>query len=284
MKLCKLFAALGLAASLGVASMAQAADKPEIKIGYVNGWADSVASTETAAAIIHDKLGYPVKLVAVSAGIMWSGVARGNLDAMVSAWLPVTHKHYYAKFKKDVVKLGIVEKDAKIGLVVPDYVKAKTISDLKKYKSNYGGVITGIDAGAGVMDKTKNAIKEYDLGFSLAASSGAGMAIALDRAIRDKKAIVVTGWQPHWMFGAYKLRFLKDPKKVFGEAENVWAVVNPKLEKKAPDVVAFLKKFQWKQGQIAKVMVDIKHGMKPADAANKWISANGDEVNGWLGK
>src|SRR3546814_7259590 len=77
--------------------MAQDADKPEIKIGYVNGWADSVASSETAAAIIREKLHYPVKLVAVSAGIMWSGVARGDLDASLSAWLPVTHKQYYKK-------------------------------------------------------------------------------------------------------------------------------------------------------------------------------------------
>jgi len=284
MKLCSLFAALGLATTLGVASVAQAAAKPEIKIGYVSGWADSVATTETAAAIIREKLGYPVKLVAVSAGIMWSGVARGDLDTSLSAWLPVTHAQYYKKFKKDVVLEGVVEKDAKIGLVVPDYVKAKTVADLKKYKANYGGVITGIDAGAGVMDKASKAIKAYDLGFTLAASSGAGMAVALDRAIRAKKAIVVTGWQPHWMFGRYKLRFLSDPKKVFGEAENVYAMINPGLQKKAPDVVAFLKKFQWKPGQIAKVMVAIKDGTKPSDAAKKWVSENGAEVNGWLGK
>src|SRR3546814_6258812 len=98
---------------------------------------------------------------------MWSGVARGDLDASLSAWLPVTHKQYYKKFKNDVVLEGIVEKDAKIGLVVPQYVKAKSISDLKKYKSNYDGVITGIDAGAGVMDKANKAIKAYDLGFTL---------------------------------------------------------------------------------------------------------------------
>src|SRR3546814_3022369 len=80
MKLCSLFATLGLAASLGVASMAQAADKPEIKICYVNVWADSVASSETAAAIIREKLHYPVKLVAVSAGPLWSGGALGALS------------------------------------------------------------------------------------------------------------------------------------------------------------------------------------------------------------
>src|SRR3546814_8450310 len=71
MKLCSLFATLGLAHSLGVASMAQAAAKPEIKIEYVTGWADRVAQPETAAAIIREKLTYPETLVAVSAGTLY---------------------------------------------------------------------------------------------------------------------------------------------------------------------------------------------------------------------
>ncbi len=64
--------------------------KPTLKIGYVEGWDDSVATTNVAARIIEKKLGYPVQLVPVAAGVMWQGVARGDLDATLSAWLPVT--------------------------------------------------------------------------------------------------------------------------------------------------------------------------------------------------
>ncbi len=32
-------------------------------------------------------------------------------------------------------------------------------------------------------------------------------------------------------------------------------IINPELEKKAPTVVAFLKKFQWKPGEIDSVML-----------------------------
>ena len=55
--------------------------KPTIKIGYVEGWDDSVATSNVAAQIIEKKLGYPVQLVPVAAGVMWQGVARGDLDA-----------------------------------------------------------------------------------------------------------------------------------------------------------------------------------------------------------
>ena len=71
--------ALGMAASM-------AAEKPELKIGYVNGWDDSVAATHVAGEILQSKLGYTVKLQPVEPAIMWQGVARGDLDATLSAW------------------------------------------------------------------------------------------------------------------------------------------------------------------------------------------------------
>ncbi len=75
---------------------------------------------------------------------------------------------------------------------------------------------------------------------------------------------------------------LDDPKKVFGEAEHVDNIVNPGLEAKAKPVTLFLKKFQWKPGEIDSVMLAIQGGTKPDAAADAWISANGDRVNAWL--
>src|SRR3546814_2993496 len=70
-------------------------------------------------------------LQAVATGIMWQGVATGKLDAMLSAWLPVTHGDYWTKNKDQVVDYGPNFKDAKIGLIVPEYVKAQSVADLK---------------------------------------------------------------------------------------------------------------------------------------------------------
>ncbi|MDP1205791.1 glycine betaine ABC transporter substrate-binding protein, partial [Klebsiella pneumoniae] len=86
------------------------------------------------------------------------GVATGKLDAMLSAWLPVTHGEYWAKNKDKVVDYGPNFKDAKIGLIVPEYVKAKSIEDLKT-DTTFKNKIVGIDAGSGVMLKTDEAIK-----------------------------------------------------------------------------------------------------------------------------
>lgn len=274
---------LGAAAlALGMGS-ALAADKPTLKIGYVNGWDDSVAATHVAGEILHSKLGYPVELKAVEPAIMWQGVARGDLDATLSAWLPATHGEYFAKLKDKVVVLGANYQGAKIGLIVPDYVEAKTIADLEKYAKDFDGKITGIDAGAGVMRRTEDAIEKYQLSsIRLMASSGPAMATALTRAEKEQKPIVVTGWIPHWMFAKWKLRFLEDPQKVYGDDEHVDTVVNPGLQSKASDATAFLKNFSWSGEEVGAVMLAIREGAEPEQAAKDWVAKNPERVAGWL--
>ncbi|MEK6291863.1 MAG: glycine betaine ABC transporter substrate-binding protein [Paraburkholderia tropica] len=271
-----------LSAMVGLSAPAWADGKPTLKIGYVEGWDDSVATSNVAARIIEKRFGYQVQLVPVAGVLLCLGVARGDLDATLSAWLPVTQGAYWAQFKDKVVDLGTNFPGAKIGLVVPDYVGAKSIDDLNAQKSAFGGRIVGIDAGAGVMTKTDQAVKQYDLSYTVMPSSGSAMTAELARSLNAKKPVIVTGWTPHWMFAKYKLRFLDDPKNVYGAAEHVDNVANPELETKAPQVVSFLKKFQWKPGEIDSVMLAIQNGEKPDAAADTWIAAHGDRVNTWV--
>ncbi|MHA6576861.1 glycine betaine ABC transporter substrate-binding protein [Pseudomonas yamanorum] len=277
---------LGAAATLVVAmsSTLASADSKTLSIGYVDGWSDSVATTHVAAEVIKQKLGYDVKLQAVATGIMWQGVATGKLDAMLSAWLPVTHGEYWTKNKDKVVDYGPNFKDAKIGLIVPEYVKAKSIEDLKT-DTTFKNKIVGIDAGSGVMLKTDEAIKAYGLDYKLQASSGAAMIAELTRAEDKQEPIAVTGWVPHWMFAKWKLRFLDDPKGIYGAAETVNSIGSKGLEKKAPEVVAFLKKFQWaSKDEIGEVMLAIQEGAKPEAAAKDWVAKHPERVAEWTAK
>ncbi|TIR62789.1 MAG: glycine betaine ABC transporter substrate-binding protein [Mesorhizobium sp.] len=284
MKMRRLLGA-GAALVLAISSTLASAETKTLSIGYVDGWSDSVATTHVAAEVIQQKLGYDVKLQAVATGIMWQGVATGKLDAMLSAWLPVTHGDYWTKNKDQVVDYGPNFKDAKIGLIVPEYVKAQTVADLKTDDS-FKKRIVGIDAGSGVMLKTEQAIKDYDLtGYQLKASSGAGMIAELTRAEKKNESIAVTGWVPHWMFAKWKLRFLEDPKGVYGAAETVNSIGSKGLEAKAPEVVAFLKKFKWaSKDEIGEVMLAIQEGAKPDAAAKDWVAKHPDRVKEWTGK
>jgi len=281
MKMRRLLGA-GSVLALAISSTLVSAAGKEITIGYVDGWSDSVATTNVAAEVIKQKLGYDVKLQAVATGIMWQGVATGKLDAMLSAWLPVTHGEYWAKNKDKVVDYGPNFKDAKIGLIVPEYVTAKSIADLKD-DTTYKNKIVGIDAGSGVMLKTDQAIKDYGLDYKLQASSGAAMIAELTRAEEKHESIAVTGWVPHWMFAKWKLRFLDDPKGVYGAAETVNSIGSKGLEAKAPEVAAFLKKFQWaSKDEIGEVMLAVQDGAKPDVAAKDWVAKHPDRVAEWI--
>lgn len=253
----------------------------EVKLGYVL-WDCANASTHVVAAIIEDELGKEVSLTSVDAGPMWTGMARGDFDAMVTAWLPATHEAYYERTKDDIVNLGANLDGARIGWVVPSYVEAECITELKDYIDEFGGAITGIDPGAGLMAASENAIEEYELDYNLVSGSDAAMTAALARAIDREEWIIVTGWTPHWKFARHDLKYLDDPKNVFGDAEHIATIVTPELKEEHPDVYKLLDNFYWTPEEIGVVMGEIAEGVEPFEAARKWISENPDRVKEWL--
>ncbi|MFQ5643858.1 MAG: glycine betaine ABC transporter substrate-binding protein [Thiogranum sp.] len=211
-------------------STAHAADKPPLRIGWT-AWSDAEAVTRLAANILESRLDQPVELVLLDIGIQYQGLANGDIDAMLMAWLPLTHKPYMDKLGDQVVNLGPLYTRARLGWVVPDYIprdQLNSITDLKdrKVARKLGNQIHGIDPGAGLMQASEHALEDYGLDrYRLISSSGAGMTAALSRAIKRQKWIVVTGWSPHWMFSRWELRYLEDPRKSLGGRERIHALV-----------------------------------------------------------
>ena len=144
--------------------------------------------------------------------------------------------------------------------------------------------ITGIDAGAGIMASTQKALSKYHLegqNWQLQTSSTAAMTSTLDKAIADKRPIVITGWQPHWMFTKYPIKFLKDPKNVFGQAEHIDTIVRKGLKKDMPEAYTILDRFHWTPAEMSKVMLQVNDGVDPEKAAKDWIKANPKQVAKW---
>lgn len=256
------------------------AQKGKVQLVYVE-WADAVAATNVVQVVL-ERMGYEVESTSVSAAAMWQSVAAGDVDGMVAAWLPVTHHHYYEKVKGKAVNLGPNLEGAKIGLVVPSYVTINTIPELKENADKFDNRIIGIDPGAGIMSKTEKAIEEYDLGMNLVSGSGATMTAALAGAVKNEEWIVVTGWKPHWKFARWDLKFLKDPRKVYGGTEHVSTVVRKGLKEDMPVVYKFLDNFKWTTAQIEELMLMNRENAQPYENAKKWVNNNMDIVQKWL--
>ena len=281
---------MSLAAGIftGAVGTALAQDKAPVKIGW-SAWSDAEFVTKLAAKLIKDELGQEVELIQTDVAPLYQGVGRGDLDAMMMAWLPETHADYFAKVKDKVTTLGTVYDGAKLGWVVPKYVPEDAIAsieDLEKaeVKEKLNGRIEGIDPGAGLTRLSEQAVKDYELGdYKLQISSEAGMLTTIDRAIRKEEWFVATSWSPHWMFGKYELRYLDDPKGALGKAEHVDVIARKDFEKNNPEVAAFLSRMKLPIGDLEAAMFNAQE-TSYEKAVDKYIEDHPDQIKAWLGK
>lgn len=284
-----LAAGIGFAAALVVGSAAPsfAEDAKPVKIGWA-AWSDAEFVTKLAAKLINDQLGQKVELVQTDVAPLYQGVSRGDLDAMMMAWLPQTHADYFAKVKNRVETLGTVYDGAKLGWVVPASIPESEISsieDLKKpeVQKKLAGTVQGIDPGAGLTRLSEKALKDYGLSdYKLQISSEAGMLTTVDRAMRGEKWFVATSWSPHWMFGKYKLRYLADPKKSLGEAEHVDILARKDFKTENPKVAGFLSRMKLPIADLEAAMFDAQQTSYD-EAIAKYIKAHPDQINDWIG-
>jgi glycine betaine/proline transport system substrate-binding protein len=110
------------------------------------------------------------------------------------------------------------------------------------------------------------------------------MAAALKKAEDNGDWIVITGWTPHWKFAKWDLKYLEDPKGVYGAEEFIHTIVRKGLKEEKPEVYDILDKFNWTASDMEAVMLDIEDGMEPAEAAAKWVEANQEKVKEWIEK
>lgn len=261
----------------------EAPSKGEVELAYVE-WSSEVASTNVVRALL-EQLGYEVKITPVSAAAMWQAIGAGDADAMVAAWLPTTHGHYLEKVKDQVSDLGPNLDGTKIGLVVPQYVTIDSITELNGIADKIDGKLIGIDPGAGLMSKTEKVIEDYGLELKLVEGSGATMTAALADAVKNNQWIVVTGWTPHWMFARWDLKYLDDPKGVYGGAEQIHTIVRKGLKEDVPEVYRVLDNFNWTPDEMAELMVwNQEDNADPYENAKRWLSKNPDKVAAWIGE
>jgi glycine betaine/proline transport system substrate-binding protein len=214
--------------------------------------------------------------------VIFSSIAQGDYDLYTDMWLPVTHKTYLDEYGENLVKISTTFEGARIGLVVPSYVSIDSIPELNEHKDKFDEQIVGIDTGAGIMKTTNKAIEEYGLDLSLKASSGPVMTATLKDAIDKEEWVVVTGWKPHWKFARWDLKFLEDPKKLYGAVENTWAVGRTGFREDFPEVTAFLENFTLTDSQLGGVMGLIADSEKEAyQVAKEWVHDHPDLVEEW---
>jgi len=241
-------------------------------------WSEGIALTYLSKILLEDKLGYEVVLKMTDVETAYRELAEDKADVFADAWLPETQKQYYNRYGNEIDKIGIIYPEARTGLLVPEYSSLKSVADLKDYQYP----IIGIDSGAGVMHKSRMAIKKYALDKRLLNFSEEKMVAHLQDSIKRRKEVVVTGWEPHWIFARHEVRFLNDPEGVFGEKEKIFSISRQGLKEKHPHAVRFFERMQLSEKQLNNLVYYMRMNEDPLVGIRQWMKQNEYVVNIWV--
>jgi len=248
------------------------------------GWTDIAATTGLASAV-YEGLGYHTTKTIASVPITFAGVKNKQIDLFLGYWAP-TMDPIIAPFVKDnTVKVLATPNltGAKYTLAVPTYAYdagLKTFADIAKFSKELDGKIYGIEPGndgnaliQGMISKNQFNLKN----FKMVESSEAGMLIELGRAVKQKKWIVILGWEPHPMNVQQKISYLSGGDEVFGpnygEAK-VYTVTATDYAARCPNADKLAANLQFSTGIENQLMGRIMDKQDPKTAAKEWLKKN----------
>ncbi|MBK5246715.1 MAG: glycine betaine ABC transporter substrate-binding protein [Peptostreptococcaceae bacterium] len=248
------------------------------------GWTSTQAPTAIVKLIL-EEAGYTVKTRFLAQPIIFEGLKTEQLDFFMDAWLPYTEAALWKKYKADLIKVSASYKNAPLGWVVPSYVEENSIEELKGKASKFGNRVVTISPGAGIVEISKEVMKEYNLDdYTLLTSSETAMLAEAKSKMSQKEPIVFTSWRPHSMFAMLDLKFLEDPKKLF-KSDNVYVISYKNIKKTHPKAYKILSKWSIEISDLEQMMLEKEKNEVPfEESAKKWITEHREQVDQMLAK
>ena len=247
------------------------------------GWQENVAVANLTKAVLEEDLNYDeVELKTLDVGLLFEGVAGGDLDAFQDVWIP-NHTQLLSEVENDVEHLDPwYEGTTSFGLAVPSYMKGvNSIADLNQSGAER---IIGIEPGAIITTKIdEHVIPEYNLTLEHEPSSTAAMLAEVEGLYKDKESFVFPPWCPSTHCEQYAhqdpkidYRYLKDPKNAMGNLDygpqsdtsaSISSIVNEDLPDDDPVAYAFMSNLRLNEEELTSL-------------ENEIVAADDDAVKG----
>ncbi|HEX4471812.1 MAG TPA: ABC transporter substrate-binding protein [Nocardioides sp.] len=272
----------------------------------LNNWVGYTADAYVVGDLATKKLGCTVKYENLAETPSWAGMANGTIDTILENWGHEDLVKKYITQQHVVEDAGMTGNQGIIGWYVPPWMAAKypDITDwknLNKYSSMFktsesGGKGQLLDGDPSYVTNDQALVKNLNLNYQVVVGgSEAALIESFKSAEANKTPLLAYFYEPQWFFSEMKLVKVNLPKYTPGcdavaakvacdyPPYHLNKLISTKFAKSGSPAVTLIKNFHWTNADQNLVATYIaKDGMKPADAAQKWIDANQDLVNQWL--
>jgi len=252
-------------------------DQRVIRIAYPP-WDSEIATTFIFKHIYLQITGQqiePVEVEALADDEIFDAIAEGHLDAAFSYFEGLS-EDMLAKYPDKLVALAD-HTEARMGFVIPPYLSIRSISDLKSRENEFNKQIVGIEYEKMRM-WSEQAIAKYNIDMTITKSDTQAMLQTLGNAISRQQPVIAIGWEPHWMMEEWNLRFLDDPKGAFNAYRRVRTVARTSLVQDHPTLVKIMTAFSWPTSVANAMMLLLKSGASPDEAAKKILDRHPELV------
>jgi len=256
------------------------------------GWTDITATT-AATTLVLEAIGYETDIKVLSVPVTYTSLAAGDIDIFLGNWMP-TMEADIAPYREagtvDTVRANL--EGAKYTLAVNKAAADLGIADFadiaaqaEALESQIYGIEPGNDGNRLIMDMI--AADAFGLeGFEVVESSEQGMLAQVARADRRGEPVVFLGWEPHPMNANFDMSYLTGGDEWFGPnlgGATVYTNTTAGYVEACPNVGKLLTNLEFSLAMENEIMASIlDDGMDPAEAAQQWIAANPQVLEGWL--
>jgi glycine betaine/proline transport system substrate-binding protein len=256
------------------------------------GWTAESATTAIFGEILAE-LGYQPNITVLSVPVTFESMRNRDIDAFLGNWLPAQGGMLQPFLDDGSVEHVRVNLDgAKYTLGVPDYLHEaglRDFGDIARFRKQLGGVIYGIEPGNDGNEMVLDAIRKNDFGlagFKVVQSSEQGMLAQVERAVREKQAVVFLAWAPHPMNTHFNVRYLTGGDEYFGPnfgAATVNTVVRRGYLQECPNVGRLLQNLVFTV-ELENLLMDriLTDKVSAADLAREWVGGHPAELERWL--
>jgi glycine betaine/proline transport system substrate-binding protein len=272
----------------------------------VNPWVGYSADAYVVGYVAQTKLGCNMEYKDLKEQVSWKGFGTGAVDVVIENWGHPDLVKKYIQGDHTAVDAGLTGNEGIIGWYVPPWMKEKysDITDwknLNKYANLFktpesGGKGQLLDGDPSYVTNDEALVKNLDLNYKVVVGgSEAALIQSFRTAEQQKKPLLAYFYEPQWFFDEVKLVKVNLPPYKKGcdavpskvncdyPPYHLNKIISTKFNKSGSPAVDLVKNFKWTnadQNEVAKYIA--KDGMKPEDAAKKWVDANSDTVDAWL--